>query len=108
MKRFISLLMSALMLVAVLAGCGGSGSGGSGGEQGSDASENIVTLRNTGFLTTSDPNQTTNTHEYTVFENIYEGLYDLNEAEGGYDLRLAEKIEANDDATEYIVTLRKD
>lgn len=102
MKRFISLLMSALMLVAVLAGCGGSGSGG-GGEQGSDASENIVTLRNTGFLTTSDPNQTTNTHEYTVFENIYEGLYDLNEAEGGYDLRLAEKIEANDDATEYIV-----
>ena len=66
MKRFISLLMSALMLVAVLAGCGGSGSGG--GEQGSDASENIVTLRNTGFLTTSDPNQTTNTHEYTVFE----------------------------------------
>ena len=30
MKRFISLLMSALMLVAVLAGCGGSGSGGSG------------------------------------------------------------------------------
>ena len=49
MKRFISLLMSALMLVAVLAGCGGSGSGG-GGEHGSDASENIVTLRNTGFL----------------------------------------------------------
>ena len=97
MKRFISLLMSALMLVAVLAGCGGRGSGGSGGEQGNDASENIVTLRNTGFLTTSDPNQTTNTHEYTVFENIYEGLYDLNEAEGGYDLRLAEKIEANDD-----------
>ena len=57
MKRFISLLMSALMLVAVMAGCGGSGSGGSGGEQGNDASENIVTLRNTGFLTTSDPNQ---------------------------------------------------
>lgn len=50
MKRFISLLMSALMLVAVLAGCGGSGSGGSGGEQGNDASENIVTLRNTGFF----------------------------------------------------------
>lgn len=63
MKRFISLLMSALMLVAVLAGCGSGG----GGEQGSDASENIVTLRNTGFLTTSDPNQTTNTHDVHRF-----------------------------------------
>ena len=59
---FSCLLMSALMLVAFLAGCGSGG----GGEQGSDASENIVTLRNTGFLTTSDPNQTTNTHEYTA------------------------------------------
>ena len=61
MKRFISLLMSALMLVAVLAGCGGSGSGGSGGEQGNDASENIVTLRNTGFLTTTKPPTPTST-----------------------------------------------
>lgn len=101
MKRFISLLMSALMLVSALSGCGG------GGGQGSDKSENSVTLRNTAFLTTSDPNQTTNTHEYTVHENIYEGLYDLNEANGGYDLRLAEKIEPNDDATEYIVTLKQ-
>lgn len=100
-KRFISLLMSMLMLAAALTGCAGGG-------ESSGGSENTVTLRNTAALTTSDPNQTTNTHEYTVFENIYEGLYDLNEATGGYDLRLAEKVEANEDVTEYIVTLRKD
>lgn len=100
MKRFISLLMSTLLLVAALAGCGDGG-------QASGGSQNTVTLRNTASLTTSDPNQTTNTHEYTVFENIYEGLYDLNEATGGYDLRLAEKVEANEDVTEYIVTLKQ-
>lgn len=102
MKRNISLLMAALMLVTLLAGCGaknGSGESGSG--------VRAVTLRNTAFMTTSDPFATTNTHDYTVHENIYEGLYDLNEANGGYDLRLAEKIDANDDATEYIVTLRQ-
>lgn len=100
MKRFISLLMSTLLLVAALAGCGDGG-------QASGESQNTVTLRNTASLTTSDPNQTTNTHEYTVFENIYEGLYDLNEATGGYHLRLAEKVEANEDVTEYIVTLKQ-
>ena len=101
MKRFISLLMATLMLVTLLAGCGDNANK----DQGSDESTNSVTLRNTGFLTTSDPNQTTNTHEYTVHENIYEGLYDLNEASGGYDLRLAESIEPNEDATEYIAKM---
>ena len=104
MKRFISLLMATLMLVAVLAGCGGGGGGG----QASGETENTVTLRNTAALTTSDPNQTTNTHEYTVFENIYEGLMDLNEATGSYDMRLAESLEPNEDVTEYIVHLRQD
>ncbi len=100
MKRIISLLTATLMLVTALASC-------SGGDQATGGTENTVTLRNTAALTTSDPNQTTNTHEYTVFENIYEGLYDLNEATGGYDLRLAEKVEPNDDVTEYIVTLKQ-
>ena len=102
MKRNISLLMAALMLVTLLAGCGAKSGGGE-----NDSGVRAVTLRNTAFMTTSDPFATTNTHDYTVHENIYEGLYDLNEANGGYDLRLAEKIDANDDATEYIVTLRQ-
>ena len=103
MKRFISLLMAALMLVSLLAGCGG------GSNQGGEDVDGVrtVTLRNTSSLSTNDPHATTNTHDYTVFENIYEGLYDLNEATGGYDLRLAEAIEANEDATEYIVTLKQ-
>lgn len=52
MKRFISLLMATLMLVTLLAGCGDNANK----DQGSDESTNSVTLRNTGFLTTSDPN----------------------------------------------------
>lgn len=102
MKKFISLLMAVLMLVTLLAGCGGNN-----GSGGSNSDVRTVTLRNTSHMTTSDPFATTNTHDYTVHENVYEGLYDLNEATGGYDLRLAEKVEANEDATEYIVTLRQ-
>lgn len=101
MKKYISLLLAALMLLSLLAGCGGGKTNADDG----DGTRTLV-LRNTAGLSTNDPHATTNTHDYTVFENIYEGLYDLNEATGGYDLRLAEKVEANDDATEYIVTLK--
>ena len=99
MKKYISLFLAALMLLSLLAGCGKKPDGG-------DGTRTLV-LRNTAGLSTNDPHATTNTHDYTVFENIYEGLYDLNEATGGYDLRLAEKVEANDDATEYTVTLKQ-
>ena len=99
MKKYISLFLAALMLLSLLAGCGKKSDGG-------DGTRTLV-LRNTAGLSTNDPHATTNTHDYTVFENIYEGLYDLNEATGGYDLRLAEKVEANDDATEYTVTLKQ-
>lgn len=102
MKKYISLLLAALMLLSLLAGCGG----GKTNTDDGDGTRTLV-LRNTAGLSTNDPHATTNTHDYTVFENIYEGLYDLNEATGGYDLRLAEKVEANDDATEYIVTLKQ-
>lgn len=66
MKRFISLLMATLMLVTLLAGCGDNANK----DQGSDESTNSVTLRNTGFLTTSDPNQTTNTHVHCSREHL--------------------------------------
>ena len=100
MKKYISLFLAVLMLLSLLAGCGG------GKTNDGDGTRTLV-LRNSAGLSTNDPHATTNTHDYTVFENIYEGLYDLNEATGGYDLRLAEKVEANDDATEYIVTLKQ-
>lgn len=102
MKKRMSLLMALVMVVTLLAGCGGGGTGSS-----DDPEVRTVNLRNTASLTTSDPNMTTNTHDYTVNENIYEGLYDLNEATGGYELRLAEKVEPNEDSTEYIVTLKQ-
>ena len=85
MKKYISLFLTALMLLSLLAGCG---DGKTNADDG-DGTRTIV-LRNTASLSTNDPHATTNTHDYTVFENIYEGLYDLNEADGGYDLRLAE------------------
>ena len=56
MKRFISLLMAALMLVSVLAGCGG------GSNQGGEDVDGVrtVTLRNTAALSSNDPHATTN------------------------------------------------
>ena len=100
MKKRVSFLMALVMLVTLLGGCGSD-------PQSGDSDVRTVNLRNTASLTTSDPNMTTNTHDYTVHENIYEGLYDLDEATGGYELRLAEKVEPNEDSTEYIVTLKQ-
>lgn len=77
MKKYISLFLAALMLLSLLAGCGnGKTNAGDG-----DGTRTLV-LRNAAGLSTNDPHATTNTHDYTVFENIYEGLYDLNEATG--------------------------
>ena len=64
--------MALVMLVTLLGGCGSD-------PQSGDSDVRTVNLRNTASLTTSDPNMTTNTHDYTVHENIYEGLYDLDE-----------------------------
>ena len=69
MKKYISLFLAALMLLSLLAGCGnGKTNAGDG-----DGTRTLV-LRNAAGLSTNDPHATTNTHDYTVFENIYEGL----------------------------------
>ena len=63
-------------------------------------------LRNALGMQTTDPADTNETDVLTVNEQIYEGLYTLDESGGGYQPCLAKKIDISDDATVYTITLQ--
>ena len=103
MKKQASLLLAGMLLITSLSACGESPEPNTGEENGEHSS---ITLRNYMALPTNDPADTNETGVLTVNEQIYEGLYALNEAEGGYDKLLAKEVEISDDGTIYDITLQ--
>ena len=103
MKKQASLLLAGMLLITSLSACGESPEPNTGEENGEHSS---ITLRNYMALPTTDPADTNETGVLTVNEQIYEGLYALNEAEGGYDKLLAKEVEISDDGTIYDITLQ--
>lgn len=101
MKKQASLLLAGMLLITSLSACGESPEPNTGEENGEHSS---ITLRNYMALPTTDPADTNETGVLTVNEQIYEGLYALNEAEGGYDKLLAKEVEISDDGTIYDIT----
>ena len=109
MKRYISLLLAAVMLTGLLAGCGGDAntpSGGNGGGQGGASAGDTVNLRSQIAMQTTDPADTNKTDELTINEQIYEGLYTLDEVGGGYKMLLAKEVNISDDGLVYDITLQ--
>ena len=98
MKRFIALAMAVLM-VAGLTACGGSSAE-------TETGEKTLILRAETAFTSLDPANSNNTHDIILYDQAYEGLYGMNEAEGGYYNELAEDVVSNEDATQYTVTLK--
>lgn len=100
MKKGISLLLALLMMTAVLAGCGDGGSGGQTGEK-------VLQMRLTSALQSSDWQATTLQNDMRItWVDVFEGLYGLDEANGGYYNLLAKDVAASEDGLTYTITLQ--
>lgn len=78
MKKIIALCLAVVMTLGLLAGCGKKT------DDNTDPSEKTLVLRAETAFTTLDPANSNNTHDIKLYDQIYEGLYGMNEAEGGY------------------------
>lgn len=118
MKKTLAIILACLMFVLMFAGCQ------SGDEQntnqptdssvpaetaGSDdtsGEEQTLYLRKTASLQSTDWEATTNTSDMQItWVQIFEGLYGMNEANGGYYNLLAKDIQVSDDGLVYTITL---
>ena len=99
MKKIIALCLAVIMVVGLFAGCGNK-------DGGDDDGVKTLIMRTETAFTTLDPAYSNNTHDIILYDQVYDGLYGMDEAHGGYYAELAEKVEANADSTAYTVTLR--
>ena len=100
-KKMLSIVMAAvLVMTAVLTGCGG-------GSSSENPEDRTLAIRTRGSFTTLDWNANTDTHCQQLYNNIYEGLYGMDEAKGDYYKLLAEDVAFSDDNLTYTVKLRE-
>jgi peptide/nickel transport system substrate-binding protein len=71
-----------------------------------DNNEKVLTVRKTSALVSTDWDKLTTTSDFQiVWTNVFEGLYGINEARGGYYNELAKEVSISDDQLSYTVTL---
>ena len=100
MKKFLALLLSCLMLVSVLSACGEKKP-----VEGQET-EKVLNMRLAKGLLATDWAATTNTSDMQItWVQVFEGLYGMDEANGGYYNLLADKIDVSDDGKTYTITL---
>ena len=102
-KRLLALMMACVMLLAVGCSGGDSTDGGSGGTGGGGGP---VKFRLTASLSSLDWEHTTNTRDVKVWNQMYEGLYGMDEAHNGYYKELAKDVAISDDQLQYTITLQ--
>lgn len=118
MKQVISMLLILLLVSSLFAGCSQEAETPAGGEEqpatedepaGEEepvADDRVLKLRKTSSLQSTDWEATTNTTDMQItWVQIFEGLYTIDEAKGGYQNCLAEDIQISDDGLTYTVTL---
>ena len=117
MKRTIALCLALIMALGLLAGCNQTGTEkdpgttpdgmNQGTNQGTaEQSEKTLIMRAESAFTTLDPANSNNTHDIKLNDQIYEGLYGMNEASGGYYKELAKDVQVSDDSLVYTITLQ--
>lgn len=102
--RKIALAMTLLLLTLSLAACGGGGN--TGGQSETFTGRTDLNLRSTIQIQTVDPGQTRVEQNIIMLDQVYEGLYNLNEAKGGYELAAAESCDISDDGLVYTFKIR--
>lgn len=102
MKKFLALLLACLMLVSVLAGCGDKS-----GDEAAAPEEKTLQLRINSALTSTDWQASTLTTDMEItWVQVFEGLYTIDEAKGGYQNCLAKDIQVSEDGLVYTITLQ--
>jgi peptide/nickel transport system substrate-binding protein len=118
MKKTLAIILACLMFVLMFAGCQPSDEQNTnqptdtttptetaGGEQPS-GEEQTLYLRKTASLQSTDWEATTNTSDMQItWVQIFEGLYGMNEANGGYYNLLAKDIQVSADGLVYTIAL---
>lgn len=108
--KIIAIFMAVLMVVGTITGCSSnkptepSKTGGTGSE--TPAADKAVRLRLGSSLSSLDWEQTTNTRDMKVWQQMFEGLYGMDEANNGYYKELAKEVVLSEDKTEYTITLQ--
>lgn len=101
MKKFLALLLSCLMLVSVMTACGEKAP-----VDGDEGTEKVLNMRLAKGLLATDWAATTNTSDMQItWVQVFEGLYGMDEANGGYYELLADDIQVSPDGKEYTITL---
>lgn len=108
-KKFMALLLTLVMAVTLLAGCGG-GSGsedstGASGE-GSGSAQDTLTIAQGSDATSLDPVAVNNVYSSNVMKQIYDNLVDLDK-DGNVVPMLAESWEVSDDGLTFTFHLRQ-
>jgi len=101
MKRKLALLLSLIMVLTVgFSGCGTS-------DTDSDDGERVLTVRKKNAMMSTDWEKTTESEDMQIaWVQVFEGLYGINEAQGGYVNLLAKDVAISDDQLHYTVTLQ--
>lgn len=98
-KKILAVILTMIMSVTLFTGCGGS-------EGGSAKSDDTLYLRLSSPLQSTDWQQVSNLDGNKITNTqIFEGLYGIDEAEGGYYSLLAKDIQISKDEKVYTIEL---
>lgn len=109
-KKFTAILLMCLLIMTVFTGCGQKAPvtpEPSGTETPAVVTDDqVLHLRKTASLQSTDWESTTNTFDMQiVWVQVFESLYTIDEANGGYQNQLAKEVVVSDDGLTYTVTL---
>ncbi len=103
MKKKLALLMSLLMVLGIVfSGCNSPAE-----TDAQNPEDRVLKVRKKNAMMSTDWEQTTESEDMQItFVQVFEGLYGINEAQGGYVNLLAKDVVISEDQLHYTVTLQ--
>ncbi|NLK64523.1 MAG: ABC transporter substrate-binding protein [Tissierellia bacterium] len=102
-KRLVAIVLVVLMVAGLISGCSGKPVT---QENNQTPEERTLKLRVSDSVPSLDWEQSTSLRAVKVWHQMFEGLYGMDEAKGGYYKELAKDVSLSDDQLEYTITLQ--